>query len=542
MLRLAAPTQPALGLLLVAALLPVATGQCEETHVTPSLPGTNRIGTAVAIDGDLALTTETQWGPNFVGPDQVQALEFMGGAWVPAGTLPPPSDLGPNDRFGVQVALSGETAAVLVHRALIRSQVFVYTRSAGGWQLEQALTPNPSALVDGLALDGDRLAAGSRIANALVGEVYVYERGGGAWSLDQTVVPSTVPAVDFLGFGHSIDLSGDRMAVGTFPLGAPFQSGAAYVMERTGAGWAEAGFLVPPTLSVGDRFGMDVAIDGDWTLVGAVRDSSGSSFGGLVHAFHRTGAGWDHAQTLTPAGQAALSLHPAELGDRVELSGHRAAASLDRQSGTPRGSGIQTWELIQGIWTPSGIVRPIDPQPSDGFGRAMGMDQGRLMASRPETASPSKVFIFEDHGDCTYPRPIGTSVCGPAVPNSTGLGALTTAEGHPAASAGVLMLRTSNVPSGSVGYYLTSQSAGMSTPPGSMGVLCLGGSIGRFNDAILFAGVDQTFARTVNLTALPTTPNQPALAGQTWRFQSWFRDANPNVTSNFSDAVEILFQ
>jgi len=30
-------------------------------------------------------------------------------------------------------------------------------------------------------------------------------------------------------------------------------------------------------------------------------------------------------------------------------------------------------------------------------------------------------------------------------------------------------------------------------------------------------------------------------AGSTWRFQTWFRDANPSVTSNFTDAIAITF-
>ncbi len=31
-------------------------------------------------------------------------------------------------------------------------------------------------------------------------------------------------------------------------------------------------------------------------------------------------------------------------------------------------------------------------------------------------------------------------------------------------------------------------------------------------------------------------------AGQTWNFQAWYRDANPTPTSNFTDAVSVLFQ
>ncbi len=40
------------------------------------------------------------------------------------------------------------------------------------------------------------------------------------------------------------------------------------------------------------------------------------------------------------------------------------------------------------------------------------------------------------------------------------------------------------------------------------------------------------------LTAISGNPVQVVLAGQTWNFQRWFRDA---VSSNFTDAVSVAF-
>ena len=34
---------------------------------------------------------------------------------------------------------------------------------------------------------------------------------------------------------------------------------------------------------------------------------------------------------------------------------------------------------------------------------------------------------------------------------------------------------------------------------------------------------------------------QAVLPGDTWHFQCWYRDANPGVTSNFSDGLSITF-
>ena len=41
--------------------------------------------------------------------------------------------------------------------------------------------------------------------------------------------------------------------------------------------------------------------------------------------------------------------------------------------------------------------------------------------------------------------------------------------------------------------------------------------------------------------SMPTNPTQPVLMGQAWNFQCWFRDQNPGVTSNFTDATTVQY-
>ena len=42
--------------------------------------------------------------------------------------------------------------------------------------------------------------------------------------------------------------------------------------------------------------------------------------------------------------------------------------------------------------------------------------------------------------------------------------------------------------------------------------------------------------------ALPFDPPTAVQAGETWNFQAWFRDANPDSTSNFTDGVAGTFE
>jgi hypothetical protein len=142
---------------------------------------------------------------------------------------------------------------------------------------------------------------------------------------------------------------------------------------------------------------------------------------------------------------------------------------------------------------------------------------------------------------------LGTSYCTPAVPNSTGASGVMAATGSASLVANDVTLIARNLPLSSFGYFLTSLTQGnVGQPGGSQGVLCLGGSIGRFvgPGQILNSGAGGTFSLAIDNTALPT-PQGPvaALAGQAWNFQSWHRDAvGGAATSNFTDGLTITWQ
>ncbi|QDV04742.1 hypothetical protein Poly30_02350 [Planctomycetes bacterium Poly30] len=102
----------------------------------------------------------------------------------------------------------------------------------------------------------------------------------------------------------------------------------------------------------------------------------------------------------------------------------------------------------------------------------------------------------------------------------------------------------SALPPNVFGYFLTSRSTGyVANPGGSAGVLCLGGSIGRYSNSVMSSGSFGEISMVLNPTMLPT-PTGPAAAvsGQSWSFQLWHRDsAGSTATSNFTNAVSIQF-
>jgi len=139
---------------------------------------------------------------------------------------------------------------------------------------------------------------------------------------------------------------------------------------------------------------------------------------------------------------------------------------------------------------------------------------------------------------------IGEVYCNPAVANSTGRPGLLEVSGSAVLQANQLRLTARQLPASSFGFFLTSRVQGqVAGPGGSQGVLCLGGAIGRYQSSILSSGSQGTFGLDITPFGLPQPQGLVAAQiGETWRFQAWYRDANPQATSNFTDAVAVRFE
>ncbi len=137
---------------------------------------------------------------------------------------------------------------------------------------------------------------------------------------------------------------------------------------------------------------------------------------------------------------------------------------------------------------------------------------------------------------------VGTNYC-LAVPNSTGVIGLISAAGTTSRNLNNLRLSADQLPQNSFGFFLNSRTqAFVPNAGGSDGNLCLGGSVGRFNDLIQNSGGGGRIAINVDLDAVPQpTGLVSAMAGETWRFQAWHRDANgAGPTSNFTNAIRVV--
>jgi FG-GAP repeat/FG-GAP-like repeat len=135
---------------------------------------------------------------------------------------------------------------------------------------------------------------------------------------------------------------------------------------------------------------------------------------------------------------------------------------------------------------------------------------------------------------------LGFSFCGPATPHSKQYPGRLTAWGRSKISDNTLELHAAHLPKNRLGFLLASM--GRTELPfagGGQGTLCLDGPAVRF--PMRTTGPSGTFVETVDLTQLPGAPPVAVMPGETWYFQVWFTDENPDRTSNFTDAVSITF-
>ncbi len=142
-----------------------------------------------------------------------------------------------------------------------------------------------------------------------------------------------------------------------------------------------------------------------------------------------------------------------------------------------------------------------------------------------------------------FASPVGDSYCGPAVANSSGAAGILGGFGSGMAAANDFTLIASSLPSDEFGYFLASMDMGfVSSPMGSQGNLCLGGTIGRYTSNVASTGAAGKLLLRLDLADMPPPLQAMVGPGETWYFQCWHRDQNPGSTSNFTEGLSVDFQ
>ena len=304
------------------------TSWSEQQKLTASTAQANDFfGSSVAIDGDTvvvgARSIKTSGGFFNVGESsersnriQLRSLSSAGGnskgaayVFVRAGTTwsqqqkLTASDGANGDRFGVSVAISGDTVVVgadvnasNLNSTLPYGAIYVFVRSGTTWsqQAKKSTSADQGRFGSAVTISGDTLVVGAGVEDILIGPpvgsdlgaVYIFVRSGSDWSLEKKLIPSDGASSDQ--FGTSVSISGNTLVVGANgdDVGSNSNQGSAYLFTRSGTTWTQQQKLTASDSAASDGFGVSVAIDSETIIVGASSDDvSSNSDQGSAYVF-----------------------------------------------------------------------------------------------------------------------------------------------------------------------------------------------------------------------------------------------------------------
>ncbi len=518
-----------------------------------------------SVDLDLDRAAVSYIGDDYACPTNpncnagaVNMYARIGEVWGLSGRLQA-LDGAAGDEFGQDVDISGDRVVVGAHfKGAGAAYVFVF--NGNNWVQEQKLEGSSAVQADhfghSVTMVGDSLIVGAMRdghAGLESGASYVFERFGGTWQETNKLTASNAESGARYGRA-TIGRANMFLVAALRQNGTGANQGAVYVYERNEMGtpanplddtWPETQILTSSTPADDANFGTALALDGDLMLVGAPAAVVGGIRQGQVTVYERVGGLWVETQTLQ-AGDAQVD---DGFGQSVALQGDRIlVGAMNEDEGGNNAGAVYVFERTSGLFVQTNKIVAVDANPGAGLGHEMGValdGSQAVIGARFHNGGNNLqgTAYFFDLAGC-----LGTRFCS-ANPNTTGLASLLKISGSTLADGNNLTLTAPNLPLGQFGIFLVGQAPGfVPNAGGSMGNLCLGGAIGRYNQAgqISNSGTAGSISLNLDLTQTPQPSGGPVpiMAGQTWYFQAWYRDFQPMLgsISNLSDGVGVTFQ
>jgi|GEM_PF-5384024 len=327
-------------------------------------------GTSVAISGNtLVIGTpnlDAQGSATFGGA-YVYTRTSATAPWSLQATLVPSRVFSSESRWGVSVAIDGNTIAIAGEARFMDAAtiVAVFTRAGSTWTQQARIEHGSSSQYHpALALFGNTLVFGhpswtsdpSTILSH--GAVYVYTRVGSAWSLQDRIDP---PVRVFGGrFGGSVAIAGSTIAVGQIKtvsggaLAEPSRFGEVFVFTLSGSSWVLQQRVEPFDQYEHDAFGHSVALVGNTLLVGAPGDVNpivaGDIDRGSAFVFTRSGTTWSQYSKINPIDSYREQSFGSSVALASEIFAAIGAAPGELRSTSGGNGEAYSFRLSGGLW------------------------------------------------------------------------------------------------------------------------------------------------------------------------------------------------
>jgi uncharacterized repeat protein (TIGR02543 family) len=276
----------------------------------------DRFGYSIDISGDYMIVGRDRDTTSTLG--SVCFYHYDGTQWELMETIYEP-DTTSNNHFSRSVAIDGEYAVVGAafydykppYSSSYRNEsgrAYVFHRNGDSWSTDDPVALDPRNPEEGalfgshIDIDGDRIVISAPGDDDDDGSVYVYEREGSSW-VQQTPKITAFERYNCDEYGSSVAIDGDWIVVGAEKdqMTGITEPGSAFVYHHDTAtdSWQDELLLRPEFPLTSERFGADVAIEGDRILIGAFQHREGDQLNlGGVYIFDRTGTEWEERKII----------------------------------------------------------------------------------------------------------------------------------------------------------------------------------------------------------------------------------------------------
>jgi len=296
------------------------------------------------------------------------------------------------------LTVTRDTLATLAHRSYIKASNAGSNDFFGG----SIALEGDTLVVGATGEDGDvNSTANNPNDNAIsTGAVYVFRRNGASW-IQEAYIKASDSTSD-CGFGYSIALSGDILAIGAYRenVGSALDAGAVYIYKRSGSNWDFQTRLTHENYKSYDEFGTRIALS-DNTLVVGVPNV------GAVFVYTQNNNEWSQEAYLQ-ASNAHLS---DDFGYAISFSGNKLAVGAPLEDGdvnstvaTPNdkstdSGAVYIFSRNSSVWSQEAYIKAVNTGSHDHFGDSVSIHDNVLAVGAPEEEGDanSTKFSYNNH-------------------------------------------------------------------------------------------------------------------------------------------------
>ena len=197
-------------------------------------------------------------------------------------------------------------------------------------------------------------------------------------------------------FGFDVAIDGDTIAIGAAVADT---GGKVYAFTRSGTTWSQQAAFTSSDISSEDEFGGSVSISGDTILVGAYSAGGTSSAPhGAAYVFTRSGSTWSQQAKIQPSdtpnpssATIAFAYRQLAIENDIAIIGH-STATLD---GTANVGAAYLFKRSGTTWTQVNKFGASDATASDGFGHGVDIDGRDIIVGAPsENSGKGQAYTF----------------------------------------------------------------------------------------------------------------------------------------------------